>query len=150
MMLIESVGHKFRQDTVGIVWSWDHLKTYLHVWLMEAITGTSTGAMGHNTNKQSLQIVWVSWPHGDWLPRVGTTRERAGQRPYWHLWPSLEVRQHDFHPILFLLRQSWSSTSVQGEDNRLCFLMGSGEVLEQLVGPEILLWPLLEITVCYN
>lgn len=26
-MLIESLGHRFRQDTVGMAWSWD-LKTY--------------------------------------------------------------------------------------------------------------------------
>lgn len=34
--------------------------------------------------------------------------------------------------------------------NRLHLLLGSGKILEQHIGPEILLWLLLEITVGYN
>ena len=54
------------------------------------------------------------------------------------------LRQNQVEAILPLM------TQLASHANRLHLLMRSGKVLEQRVGPETLLWPLPEITICYN
>lgn len=74
-----------------------------------------------------------------WLSAKANILRGSQEAPCYHLWPHLRTNGIHF-PVFYWLRLSPWSAGFEGKGNRFYPFNGSGKVLKEHVGPEILLF----------